>query len=68
MGKDSDRVWPELRKSVQGIKSCLDRHLDLGGVQPDEGLVALQGPVEVRLHALVNLGAEPAINRSRPWP
>ncbi len=25
MGKDDDRVWPELRTSVQGIKCCLDQ-------------------------------------------
>ena len=23
--KDSDNVWPELRKRVQGINSCLDQ-------------------------------------------
>ncbi len=27
MTKDNDRVWPELRQEVQGIKSCLD-HLE----------------------------------------
>ena len=51
MGKGSGRVWPELRKSVQGIKSCLDR---LEEEARDHGLTGAADLICVASEAIVD--------------
>ncbi len=51
MGKDDDRVWPELRKSVQGIKCCLDM---LAEEARDHGLTRAADLICVASEAIVD--------------
>ncbi len=51
---DADRDDGRDRDDAAGFA-----HLQIGGVQPDIGPVALERPVEERLHLVVQLGAQP---------